>query len=103
MPNSKNQAGIWHLFKTVKSHIARTAARNQQLTQAIFHRTAYLRVASQNMDCFLNQINGLKCGLWIAWQQKVGQTYQVLQGTRRIAQLCQGRAFGTAVVFPATR
>lgn len=59
MPYRKNQADIVRLFKTVKSHIPRTAARNQQLAQAIFHRAAYLGVTPQNMNCFLDQINGL--------------------------------------------
>lgn len=103
MTNRENQNGVVLFFKAVERDVASPAAGYDQLAHFVFDRTAKQGMTFQQGDGLFDEVDGFRCGLRIACDQKVGQPFQIDKRSFRIDQLRHDLAFGFVDFLPAMR
>ena len=103
MSYGQNQNSIRTRLKAVEGDVAGTSSRYHQLMHSRLDRSPDQRMTRQQGHRLLDQTNCFRRSRRIGFDQEIGQPFQIGQRLLRIAQPCQGFAFGRTALSPATR
>lgn len=79
------------------------AARNDQLVQAVLHRSANKRVVRENLYCLYDQVDRRHCSSRVGVEQEVGHPLKVGQRLPAVDQSRQAVTSGLETVSPRAR
>ena len=103
MSNSKNQHDIFSVNPTIFSDVAEPAARQYQLTSAVFGLAAKQRMIREQIERSPNAEHPLTCKPWVVVREEVEQALEIRERSSRYLDARHVRARGRRAVFPSTR